>query len=93
MRIQAIPAFMLSEPRPGLQIGFVIFLPFLLVDLIVSSALMSPGMMTVPPASILLPLKVLMSVLMDGSNWLRDPCWALSPDARVGVICSSPQQV
>lgn len=80
--MQAIPAFTLSEPRPRLQIGLVIFLRCLLVDLIVSSALMSLGMMTVPLASILLPLKVLMSVLMDGSNGLCDACEALSPDAR-----------
>ena len=66
--IQLIPAFMLSELRTAFQIGFVIFLPFLLIDLIVSSALMSLGMMMVPPASIALPLKILMFVLMDGWN-------------------------
>ncbi|MBI3229333.1 MAG: flagellar type III secretion system pore protein FliP [Burkholderiales bacterium] len=66
--LQLIPAFMLSELRSAFQIGFVIFLPFLLVDLIVSSALMSLGMMMVPPASISLPLKILMFVLIDGWN-------------------------
>lgn len=66
--IQLIPAFMLSELRSAFQIGFVIFLPFLLVDLIVSSSLMALGMMMVPPASISLPLKILMFVLMDGWN-------------------------
>jgi flagellar biosynthetic protein FliP len=66
--VQLIPAFMLSELRSAFQIGFVIFLPFLLVDLIVSSALMSLGMMMVPPASISLPLKILMFVLIDGWN-------------------------
>jgi flagellar biosynthetic protein FliP len=66
--VQLIPAFMLSELRAAFQIGFVIFLPFLLVDLIVSSALMALGMMMVPPASISLPLKILMFVLMDGWN-------------------------
>jgi flagellar biosynthetic protein FliP len=66
--VQLIPAFMLSELRAAFQIGFVIFLPFLLVDLIVSSALMSLGMMMVPPASIALPLKILMFVLIDGWN-------------------------
>lgn len=66
--VQLIPAFMLSELRAGFQIGFVIFLPFLLVDLIVSSALMSLGMMMVPPASISLPLKILLFVLIDGWN-------------------------
>lgn len=64
--LQLIPAFMLSELRTAFQIGFVIFLPFLLVDLIVSTALMSLGMMMVPPASIALPLKVLLFVLIDG---------------------------
>lgn len=66
--VQLIPAFMLSELRAAFQIGFVIFLPFLLVDLIVSSALMALGMMMVPPASISLPLKILMFVLIDGWN-------------------------
>ncbi|MFZ6646124.1 flagellar type III secretion system pore protein FliP [Undibacterium sp. TJN25] len=66
--LQLIPAFMLSELRSAFQIGFVIFLPFLLIDLIVSSALMSLGMMMVPPASISLPLKILMFVLIDGWN-------------------------
>jgi flagellar biosynthetic protein FliP len=65
---QLVPAFMLSELRAAFQIGFVIFLPFLLVDLIVSSALMSLGMMMVPPASISLPLKILLFVLIDGWN-------------------------
>jgi flagellar biosynthetic protein FliP len=65
---QLIPAFMLSELRSAFQIGFVVFLPFLLIDLIVSSALMSLGMMMVPPASISLPLKILMFVLIDGWN-------------------------
>jgi flagellar biosynthetic protein FliP len=64
--IQLIPAYMLSELRAAFQIGFVIFLPFLLVDLIVSGVLMSLGMMMVPPASISLPIKILMFVLIDG---------------------------
>lgn len=66
--VQLIPAFMLSELRAAFQIGFVIFLPFLLIDLIVSSALMALGMMMVPPASISLPLKILLFVLIDGWN-------------------------
>jgi flagellar biosynthesis protein FliP len=65
---QLVPAFMLSELRAAFQIGFVVFLPFLLVDLIVSSSLMALGMMMVPPASIALPLKILLFVLMDGWN-------------------------
>jgi flagellar biosynthetic protein FliP len=66
--LQLIPAFMLSELRSAFQIGFVIFLPFLLIDLIVSAVLMSLGMMMVPPVSIALPLKILMFVLIDGWN-------------------------
>ena len=63
---QLIPAFMLNELRTAFQIGFVIFLPFLLIDLVVSSVLMALGMMMVPPMTISLPLKVLMFVLIDG---------------------------
>jgi flagellar biosynthesis protein FliP len=65
---QLIPAFMLSELRSAFQIGFVIFLPFLLIDLVVSSILMSLGMMMVPPATIALPIKILMFILIDGWN-------------------------
>lgn len=74
--VQLIPAFMLSELRAGFQIGFVVFLPFLLIDLIVSSVLMAMGMMMMPPASISLPLKVLVFVLVDG--------WAVLLKALVG---------
>lgn len=66
--LQLIPAFMLSELRAAFQIGFVVFLPFLLIDLVVSSILMSLGMMMVPPATIALPVKLLMFVLIDGWN-------------------------
>lgn len=66
--VQLVPAFMLSELKSAFQIGFVIFLPFLLIDLIVSSVLMAMGMMMVPPVMISLPLKVLMFVLIDGWN-------------------------
>jgi len=61
-----IPAFMLSELRTAFQIGFVIFLPFLLIDLVVASVLMSMGMLMVPPVVISLPIKILMFVLIDG---------------------------
>lgn len=64
--VHVVPAFLLSELRLAFQIGFVIFLPFLLVDIIVSSILMAMGMMMVPPVSIALPIKVLMFVLIDG---------------------------
>lgn len=61
-----VPAFMLSELKTAFQIGFVLFLPFVLVDIVVASALMSMGMLMVPPMMISLPLKILMFVLIDG---------------------------
>ncbi len=61
-----VPAFVISELRIAFQIGFMIFLPFLLVDLIVASVLMSMGMMMLPPVMISLPLKLLLFVLADG---------------------------
>jgi flagellar biosynthesis protein FliP len=61
-----IPAFILSELKTAFEIGFLIFLPFLLIDLIVSSALMSMGMIMLPPSFISLPFKVLLFVLVDG---------------------------
>jgi flagellar biosynthetic protein FliP len=64
--VQLIPAFMLSELRAAFQIGFVIFLPFLLIDLIVASVLMALGMMMMPPTTIALPIKILMFILVDG---------------------------
>jgi len=66
--VQLIPAFMLSELKSAFQIGFVIFLPFLLIDLVISSVLMSMGMFMVPPVMISLPIKILMFVLIDGWN-------------------------
>lgn len=64
--VQLIPAFMLSELRAAFQIGFVIFLPFLLIDLVVSSVLMSLGMMMMPPVTVALPIKILLFILIDG---------------------------
>lgn len=64
--IQLIPAFMLNELRTAFTIGFVILLPFLLIDLVVSAVLLSLGMLMVPPATISLPLKILMFVVIDG---------------------------
>jgi flagellar biosynthetic protein FliP len=64
--VQLTPAFILNELRVAFQIGFVIFLPFLLIDLVVSSVLLSLGMLMVPPATVALPLKVLLFVLIDG---------------------------
>ena len=61
-----IPAFMISELRSAFIIGFVIFIPFLVIDLVVSAALMSMGMMMLPPVMISLPFKILLFVLVDG---------------------------
>lgn len=60
------PAFLLSELKTAFQIGFVIFLPFLMIDLVVGAVLMSLGMIMVPPATISLPLKLLLFILIDG---------------------------
>jgi flagellar biosynthetic protein FliP len=64
--LQLVPAFLLSELKTAFQIGFVIFLPFLLVDLVVAAALMSLGMIMVPPITVSLPLKILLFILIDG---------------------------
>ena len=61
-----IPAFIISELKTAFQIGFLIFLPFLVIDLVVSSTLMSMGMMMLPPVFISLPFKILLFVLVDG---------------------------
>jgi flagellar biosynthetic protein FliP len=61
-----VPAFMISELRAAFIIGFVIFIPFLVIDLVVSSALMSMGMMMLPPVMVSLPFKVLLFILVDG---------------------------
>jgi flagellar biosynthetic protein FliP len=64
--LKLAPAFILNELRVAFTIGFVILLPFLLIDLVVSSILLSLGMMMVPPTTISLPIKLLMFVLIDG---------------------------
>lgn len=64
--MRLVPAFMLNELRVAFRIGFVLLLPFLLIDLVVSSVLLALGMMMVPPSTLSLPLKVLMFVLIDG---------------------------
>jgi flagellar biosynthetic protein FliP len=74
--VHLVPAFLLSELKTAFQIGFVIFLPFLLVDVVVASVLMSMGMLMVPPTIISLPLKIMMFVLIDG--------WALCVRALLG---------
>jgi flagellar biosynthetic protein FliP len=63
-----IPAFVISELKTAFQIGFLIFLPFLVIDLVVSSTLMSMGMVMLPPVFISLPFKILLFVLVDGWN-------------------------
>lgn len=72
-----IPAFMLSELRAAFIIGFVIFIPFLVIDLVVSSVLMSMGMMMLPPVMVSLPFKLLLFVLVDG--------WGLIVTALIGA--------
>lgn len=74
--VHLVPAFLLSELKTAFQIGFVIFLPFLLIDLVVASVLMSMGMLMVPPTIISLPFKILMFVLIDG--------WSLTVRALLG---------
>lgn len=71
-----IPAFVLSELRSAFIIGFVVFVPFLVIDLVVSAALMSMGMMMLPPVTVSLPFKLLLFVLVDG--------WGLVVTAVVG---------
>lgn len=61
-----IPAFMISELSSAFQMGFILFIPFLIIDIVVSSTLMSMGMMMLPPAMISLPFKIMLFVLVDG---------------------------
>ena len=61
-----IPAFMISELRRAFEIGFLVFIPFLVIDMVVASVLMSMGMMMLPPATISLPFKLIFFVLVDG---------------------------
>lgn len=63
-----IPSFIISELKTAFQIGFIIFVPFLVIDMVVASALMSMGMMMLPPMMISLPFKILLFVLVDGWN-------------------------
>lgn len=66
----AIPAFMISELKTAFEIGFLLYLPFLVIDMVVSSVLMSMGMMMLPPVMISMPFKLLIFVLVDGWNLL-----------------------
>ncbi len=65
-----VPAYAISELRAGFIIGFVIFIPFLIIDVVVSTILMSMGMMMLPPMMISLPFKILLFILVDGWNLL-----------------------
>ena len=64
--VTLVPAFMISELKTAFQIGFVLFLPFLVIDLAVSSVLLSMGMMQLPPVIVSLPFKILLFVMVDG---------------------------
>ncbi len=66
----ATPAFMISELKSAFEIGFLLYLPFLVIDMVVSSVLMSMGMMMLPPVMISMPFKLLIFVLVDGWNLL-----------------------
>lgn len=63
-----IPSFIISEIKAAFQIGFIIFIPFLVIDMVVASTLMSMGMMMLPPAMISLPFKLLLFIMVDGWN-------------------------
>jgi flagellar biosynthetic protein FliP len=70
-----IPAFLISELKTAFQIGFLIFIPFLIIDMVVASTLMSMGMIMLPPVMISLPFKILLFVLVDG--------WSLTIESLV----------
>jgi flagellar biosynthetic protein FliP len=78
----AAPAFMISELRRAFEIGFMLFIPFLIIDLVVSSLLMSMGMMMVPPVTISLPFKLIFFVLVDG--------WRLVAGSLVESFANGP---
>ena len=66
----ALPAFIISEMKTAFQIGFLLYLPFLVIDMVISSILMAMGMMMLPPTMISLPFKILIFILVDGFNLL-----------------------
>ncbi|WNO11329.1 flagellar type III secretion system pore protein FliP [Teredinibacter sp. KSP-S5-2] len=70
--VQLIPAFLLSELRTAFKIGFIIYLPFLLIDFVISALLMSLGMIMVPPITISLPLKIMLFVVVDGWSLIAE---------------------
>ena len=93
MRV-VMPAYVISELKTGFQMGFFLFVPFLLIDLVVSTTLLSMGMLQLPPAMISLPFKVLLFVMIDGWNLLVGVARAeLRRDARPtapAVSCLKP---
>ena len=64
--VQVVPAFAISELKTAFEIGFLLFLPFLVIDMVIASTLMSMGMLMLPPVLISLPFKILLFVLVDG---------------------------
>ncbi|MCH8286854.1 flagellar type III secretion system pore protein FliP, partial [candidate division KSB1 bacterium] len=88
-----VPAFVVSELRIAFQIGFVIYVPFLMIDMIVASILMSMGMLMLPPIMISLPFKVLLFVLVDGWNLVSIPkvassSWTIATSNATGTFIS-----
>ena len=67
-----IPAFVISELKTAFQIGFLIYLPFLVIDMVVSSILMAMGMMMLPPTVVSMPFKLVLFVLVDGWSLIVD---------------------
>ena len=63
-----IPAFIISEIKTGFEVGFILFIPFIVIDMVVASTLMSMGMMMLPPVMISLPFKILLFIMVDGWN-------------------------
>jgi flagellar biosynthetic protein FliP len=63
-----VPAYVISELKTGFQIGFLIYIPFLILDMVVASILLSMGMMMLPPVMVSLPFKILLFVMVDGWN-------------------------
>lgn len=78
-----VPSFMTSELKRAFTAGFLIYLPFLLVDIVVSTTLMSMGMVMLPPAMISLPFKLLLFVTVDGGNFCFPVLYRVSVDRRV----------
>jgi len=67
-----VPAFMISELKTAFQIGFLVYIPFLIIDMVVSSILMAMGMMMLPPTVVSLPFKLVLFVLIDGWSLITD---------------------